>query len=256
MKSRVTLTTLAVVVACALSVAASAETRTGRCDVLLDAHAYNTGSGVVVPLRPIAEWMGAEVEYRAPVVEVRLGRRVVSLKVGARQATVNGQVKKLATPAKVYGSVLCVPVRFVAEALGCEVEYMSEGSQVEVTGYIDHVLVSGGGNQARVLVHSVPPDVTAAIIAAHEREAGDEGRGFDYLIGVTRRAGDWAKAHQPDWWDDYGFGQHWRTGFYHRTGSGWEFVSSSSRVSYARDDLERMGIPVEVARALGSEIEE
>jgi len=254
--SRSLLMGIAVVLAVGVTSQAAAAPRIGRCDVLLDAHGYNTGKGVVVPLRPVAEWLGATVTYRKPSVEVRLGDRVVSLKVGAREAVVDGKPKALSASAKVYGGTLCVPVRFVAEALGCAVEYVTGTERTEVVGHIEHVVVRAKSRQVRVLVHEAPPDVVAAIVAADVAKHGAAGRGTEYLLQVTRTAGNWAKAHEPDWMDAYGFGQHWRTGFYRKEGRGWVAVASSSRVSYARDDLKQMGVPVEVARALGSEVED
>lgn len=243
------------VVCCAmLGTAQAAGTRTGRLGILVDVHGYMTPKGVLVPLRGIAEWLGATVEYKPPVVTVQLGERSVALTLGAETVEVDGRRVKLSVPARVIGNMTCVPVRFVAEALGCDVQYISRSDQTEATGHIRHVRVRAANREAVILVHAASPDVVAGIVASAEAAGSVERMGFDYVLGVTKTAGDWAKAHQPSWRDDHGFAQHWRTGFYRRSGGAWKRVALSSRVSYALEDLDMLGIPLSVAKSLGMEI--
>lgn len=247
---------LCVMCCAASSVAHAAGTRTGRLGMMLDVHGYMTPAGVLVPLRGIAEWLGAAVEYRPPAVTVRLGERSVALTLGAETATVDGRRVTLGVPARVIGNVTCVPVRFIAEALACDVQYLGRSDQTEVTGHIRHVRLRAANGEAVVLVHAAPPDVVAGIVAAAEAAAGDARFGFDYLLEVTKTADDWAKAHQPTWLDGHGFAQQWRTGFYRRSGGAWKRIALSSRVSYAPEDLDALGIPLSVAKSLGVEIED
>ncbi len=243
---------------CCLCLAPSAGTFAasgmGRSDVLIDAHGYNAAGAVVVPIRPIAEWLGATVEARGKAIRITRDTLSVGLTMGGTQASVNGRAVTLSTPARVYGGVTCVPVRFVAEAFGCEVSYVAEGSvQWDKTGYIPHVLIAFAGETARVLVHAAPPDVVASILAAVDRE--EPGRGTEYLLGVTAFKGNWAKAHHPNWDEAYGFGQRWGTLVLQRAKAGWRQVYTTTRVSHDPADLRQAGVPIEVAKALGMEVE-
>ncbi len=226
----------------------------GRSDVLIDAHGYNVAGAVVVPIRPIAEWLGATVQARGKDISITRGNLAVGLTMGGIQASVNGRAVTLSAPARVYGGITCVPVRFVAEAFGCEVSYIAEGSvQWDQTGYIPHVLVVSSGKTARVLVHAAPPDVVAGILAAVDRD--EPGRGTEYLLGVTAHKGEWAKAHHPNWDEAYGFGQRWGTMVLQRGKAGWRQVYYTTRVSHDPADLRQAKVPIEVAKALGMEVE-
>lgn len=80
---------------------------------------------VLVPLRGIFSALDAVVRYRAAGHTITAHRRstTVELRVGRRDATLNGFPVKLdATPQIVAGRVF-VPVRFVAQALGARVMY-------------------------------------------------------------------------------------------------------------------------------------
>jgi ankyrin repeat protein len=79
------------------------------------------------PLRYIAEWFGAQVEYVKPDrrVTIRLRRHVVKLTIGQAQASIDGRPATLTHPAVERAGVTYVPVRFVAEALGARVDLLA-----------------------------------------------------------------------------------------------------------------------------------
>src|SRR5262249_9185233 len=60
------------------------------------------------------------------------GDRTVVLPVGSTVATVNGQSATLSRPAQVIGGSTMVPLRFVAEALGANVDWVSSQSLVDI----------------------------------------------------------------------------------------------------------------------------
>ena len=217
--------------------------REGRLGVLVDVHGTHAGDRVLVPLRGVAEWLGATVEYRRPEIQVSLADRIVTLTVDSPRADVDGSAYHLLAPPAIYGGVTCVPVRFVAEALGCEVSYVGHdpGPGLQALGFISHVVLRGPRGVGRVLIHRVTPDVTAGILAAQERGGTLPVPGVDYLLHVSLRAGNWAKAHLPLWLDEHGFGQIWRTGVYHLEGGQWRLVYFTSRVSHTVDDLNAAG---------------
>jgi hypothetical protein len=178
-----------VVVLTWVAAVAQAAPRMGRLNMLVDVHGYATPEGVMVPLRGVAEWLGATVDYAPPTIVVKLGKRWVTLKLGANSATVNGRKVALSAPARVYGSVTCVPVRLVAEGLGAEVEYRAglQDPEVDRMGGCAFVQIRSAGREARVIVHGVPPDVVAGVVAAWDREGSRYGH--DWIIACLRTSG-------------------------------------------------------------------
>ncbi|MCK8485914.1 copper amine oxidase N-terminal domain-containing protein [Paenibacillus sp. MBLB2552] len=85
-----------------------------------------------VPLRYLSEQLDAEVKWtpgsgQLVVIDDLTGKQIV-LKVGSKQATVDGKVVQLSQPAFVHkdGSTY-VPLRFLTEALGATVDFDAEG---------------------------------------------------------------------------------------------------------------------------------
>lgn len=79
----------------------------------------------LVPLRSVFEALGATVEWNndtRSVTSVK-GDVTVTLAVNSNEMTVNGTVKLLDVPAQIMNERTMVPVRAVAEAFGCKVEW-------------------------------------------------------------------------------------------------------------------------------------
>ncbi len=91
------------------------------------------GKRVMVPLRNLAEALGCEVSWTSPdqIVIVR-GDTLITMYIDKQTYYVNGAEKQLDSPPYVYGQRTMVPVRFVAEELGCTVQY----NDAENTVYI------------------------------------------------------------------------------------------------------------------------
>lgn len=99
---------------------------------------------VLVPLRGVMEQMGAYVDWQAAtrtVTATKSGADVV-LRLGDRQATVNGRTVYLDVPAQEYRGSTMVPLRFVGEALGADVRWNSATYTVDIT-----TSASGGADQ-------------------------------------------------------------------------------------------------------------
>ncbi len=80
---------------------------------------------VLVPLRGVFEQLGANVDYDARtqhIVAIR-GTQIVELTIGSRQAMVNGAPRLLDVPAFTMGGRTMVPLRFISEALGADVQW-------------------------------------------------------------------------------------------------------------------------------------
>lgn len=79
----------------------------------------------MVPLRLISEELGAQVKFEQTNQTIILSYKniVVMLKVESKKAIVNGQEKELQVMPQVITGVTYVPIRFIAEMLGAEVNY-------------------------------------------------------------------------------------------------------------------------------------
>ena len=89
----------------------------------------------LVPLRTIFEAMGAAVNWNASssTVTATKGSSTIILPVGSRTATVNGKNVTLDVPAKIINSRTLVPLRFVSESLGAQVDWNNTERLVTIT---------------------------------------------------------------------------------------------------------------------------
>lgn len=93
--------------------------------VFFDQPPVTIGGRVLVPLRGVFEQLGAFVDWdRATntVTAVRAGTQI-QLRIGSRQAVVNGAPVFLDTPPMVVRGRTLVPLRFISEALGARVDW-------------------------------------------------------------------------------------------------------------------------------------
>ena len=103
---------------------------------------------VLVPLRGIFERLGATVDYDAQsqhIVAIR-GAQTVELTVGSRQAHVNGVPKLLDVPAFTISGRTMVPLRFISESLGADVQWLAANQTILI-----------GSNGAAVAPGQAPP---------------------------------------------------------------------------------------------------
>lgn len=100
----------------------------------------------LVPVRFVSEALGAEVQWdgASQVVTVAKGSTVVTLKIDSKTVNKSGQSITLDVPAKIMSSRTYVPLRFVSEAFGCQVDW----SEAQRTVYIK----TTGANSAGVSV--------------------------------------------------------------------------------------------------------
>ncbi len=86
---------------------------------------YINGGRTMVPLRVVAENLGARVEWDAAEKRIDLVRNVdkIQLWIGKQVALVNGKSLLLDVPPEIKGERTFVPLRFVAEALGAKVSW-------------------------------------------------------------------------------------------------------------------------------------
>ncbi|MBR5218263.1 MAG: hypothetical protein IKV89_00890, partial [Clostridia bacterium] len=97
-------------------------------------------SRTLVPMRGIFETLGAVVNWDndTRTVMAAKGETVVMLQIDNKTAWVNGEAKEFDTAAKLMGDITMVPIRFVAEALGCTVEWDEAQRRVFIYSKNDH----------------------------------------------------------------------------------------------------------------------
>jgi len=93
--------------------------------VMFDVEPVNVNNRVFVPFRAIFEKMGADVQWdeSTRTVTATRGNTTVQLVIGSTTARVNGQARTLDAAPFIQNGRTLVPLRFVSEAFGAEVEY-------------------------------------------------------------------------------------------------------------------------------------
>ena len=96
--------------------------------VVLDDPPFIKEGRTIVPLRFIVECFGAEVEWlkETETIIIKLDEKVVIMQIGNKVAMVNGEVFTLDAPPEIFNGRTFIPVRFIAECFGAEVEWLKE----------------------------------------------------------------------------------------------------------------------------------
>lgn len=100
----------------------------------LSASAFAEKGVTFVPMRDIFTSLGAKVTWEAKTGTIigRKGSMTISLKVGKKEAVINGKTVKLDAPAVVRNGVTFVPVRFISEAFQATVKWDSAANAVRI----------------------------------------------------------------------------------------------------------------------------
>jgi len=125
---------------------------------------------VMLPLRAIFEALGANVNWdsRSQTVTGIKGDTTVVLKMKSKTATINGQTVSLDVPAQILRGRTMVPVRFVSEALGQDVDWNSRKQTVTIKS----------DTPSNISI-SPPSNVSA-------RDVNDQGDGRDMEVSFSR----------------------------------------------------------------------
>ncbi len=123
-------------------------------------------SRTMVPIRFIAEEMGAEVGWNGKInlVTIKKGNTNIELTIGEKRAKVNGAWKTFDTNAVLHNSRTMVPLRFVSETLGAQVDWDGKTETVYIW--------TGAGKPAEMGVTS-------------------------YGTGMPTKTGDWIVSGKP-----------------------------------------------------------
>ncbi|WP_258360049.1 stalk domain-containing protein [Moorella sulfitireducens] len=87
---------------------------------------------VLLPVRALAEALGAEVKYENGRVTIQNGGSTIRLVIGSNQAVVDGVTVYLDVPARVEGNRTLIPLRFVSEKFKAKVDYYTKSRMVAV----------------------------------------------------------------------------------------------------------------------------
>ncbi len=101
--------------------------------IKLDAPAYIKGSRTLIPVRAIED-LGAEVSWdeATKTVTVTKDNTVIVITLGDTTVYVDGVETQLDVPAELNSGRTYVPLRFLAEALGLDVEWDSESGVIDI----------------------------------------------------------------------------------------------------------------------------
>lgn len=101
----------------------------------LDAAPTIENGRTLVPLRGILEEFGADIEWlpRSRQVKAKYKGKEVTLAIDSTDALVDGRSVKLDVPAKIVNDRTLIPLRFVSEQIGMNVEWNEEARSVKIT---------------------------------------------------------------------------------------------------------------------------
>ncbi len=125
MKGRTILTTLSVVAMATIGLAQIRVSVDGQTVRFGNQQPIEQNDRVLVPLRGVFEEMGANVRWNPnnhAVTAERNGQRV-RLRIGSREANVDGRVVTLDVPPTIMNGSTMVPLRFISESLGATVDW-------------------------------------------------------------------------------------------------------------------------------------
>ncbi len=91
-------------------------------------------SRTLVPVRFVSETLGARVSWDAETrsVGIKNDEFEIGLTIDSNRATVNGKVKLLDAPPRIINNSTMVPIRFISETMGSEVEWNGDTRQVMI----------------------------------------------------------------------------------------------------------------------------
>jgi len=109
---------------------------------------------VLLPLRETGDMLKARTTYFAEDKRIAIVSPAyrVEMRLGSATATVNGEAYKLASPPKNVNGTVFVPIRFVGEALGVQVNWIAKEKRVNLN-FEDRYLLAVKGTLAAELAY-------------------------------------------------------------------------------------------------------
>lgn len=103
--------------------------------IQFDQGAVSVNGRTLVPMRTIFEELESTVQWTAKTktITANRGTKKITLVVGSKTATVNGQKITLDVPPQIINGRTLVPLRFISEALGAKVDWNNKTKTVSIT---------------------------------------------------------------------------------------------------------------------------
>ena len=106
-------------------------------EVSMDAAPYIKKGSTLVPLRFIGEAFGAKIDWQPKVgkgtINITLGTNNIMIEIGNSTALVNGAKVMLTVPPEITSGRTFVPLRFISEAFGAEVQWIAETQTIKIS---------------------------------------------------------------------------------------------------------------------------
>lgn len=105
--------------------------------ISFDVQPYIENETTMVPMRAIFEALGAEVNYDAETKTIRAskGDTIIELVTGSSEAVINGERYTLSNAVANKNGSTMVPLRFISEALGADVNWDTDTKTVTINQY-------------------------------------------------------------------------------------------------------------------------
>lgn len=150
----------------------------------------DSSNRTLVPIRFVSEELGAKVDWneKTKTVSINQKDKVVEMQIGSKTIKVDGETKQMDTTPISKQNRTFVPLRFVSEGLGVNVDWLKEVSTVKITTgkeikitHIDELkaeLITNYGNAFKGL------DINEVVVVNKEQLPINNGRYtiFDILI--------------------------------------------------------------------------
>ena len=97
---------------------------------------YIENDYTLIPVRAIAESLGLTVDWEEATrtVTAKNEKTEITLIIDSDTATVNGDTKTLGVPARITDDRTFIPLRFVSENMGADVEWDGDTKTITITG--------------------------------------------------------------------------------------------------------------------------
>lgn len=130
----------ALVITCVLTTTASVSANASSIfinnePVITSVEPYIKNGYTLAPIRVISENLGCKVSYdnSSQKVTITKSNTTTELWIGKHQAKVNGSTQILDTAPEIKDGSTMVPLRFIAEAFGCTIDYNPDTKDIKIT---------------------------------------------------------------------------------------------------------------------------
>ena len=100
----------------------------------MDVAPFVENARTYVPLRFVAEELGCIVEWNTDIKQVTIidGNKEIKLLIGSKTIIINGESKQMDVAPFIENGRTFIPIRFVAEELGCHVGWTPETKEINI----------------------------------------------------------------------------------------------------------------------------